>query len=106
MAIFVKKNCPFHFHLNLQFLMLILQNLYNPNEDIAALTLLRRGCVFFLEQCVCQCFCLKHRISFYNKLKTRYCGGTGMDSTVPTNTVPITTVTVKDSSSECTGFIG
>ena len=36
------------------------------------------------------------------------CGGTGTDSTVPTNTVqvPITTGTVTDSSSEYTGFIG
>ena len=34
------------------------------------------------------------------------CGGTGTDSTVPTNTVPITTGTVTDSGSECTGFIG
>ena len=37
-----------------------------------------------------------------------YCGGTGTDSTVPTNTVqvPITTGTVTDSGSEYTGFIG
>ena len=37
-----------------------------------------------------------------------FCGGTGTDSTVPTNTVqvPITTVTVTDSGSEYTGFIG
>ena len=37
-----------------------------------------------------------------------YCGGTGTDSTVPTNTiqVPITSGTVTDSGSECTGFIG
>ena len=36
-----------------------------------------------------------------------YCGGTGTDSTVPTNTVqvPITTGTVTDSGSEYTGFI-
>ena len=35
------------------------------------------------------------------------CGGTGMDSTVPTNTVqvPITKGIVKDSGSEYTGFI-
>ena len=40
--------------------------------------------------------------------KTMICGGTGTDSTVPTNTiqVPITTGTVTDSGSECTGFIG
>ena len=33
-----------------------------------------------------------------------YCGGTGTDSSVPTNTVqvPITTGTVTDSGSECT----
>ena len=38
----------------------------------------------------------------------RYCGGTGTDSTVPTNAVqvPITTGTVTDSGSEYTGFIG
>ena len=37
-----------------------------------------------------------------------YCGGTGTDSSVPTNTVqvPITTGTVMDSGSECTDFIG
>jgi len=36
------------------------------------------------------------------------CGGTGTESTLPTNTVqvPITTGTVTDSGSECTGFIG
>ena len=36
------------------------------------------------------------------------CGGTGTDTTVPTNTVqvPITTGTVMDSGSEYTGFIG
>jgi len=38
------------------------------------------------------------------------CGGTGMDSTVPTNTmqvpVPNTTGTVTDSGSVNTGFIG
>ena len=35
------------------------------------------------------------------------CGGTGTDSTVPTNNVqvPITTGTVTDSGSEYTGFI-
>ena len=40
--------------------------------------------------------------------KTSGCGGTGTDSTIPTNTVqvPITTGTVTDSSSECTDFIG
>jgi len=38
----------------------------------------------------------------------KYCGGTGTEITVPTNTVhvPITTGTVTDSGSECTGFIG
>ena len=37
-----------------------------------------------------------------------YCGGTGTDSTVPTNTVqvPIASGTVTDSGSEYTGFIG
>ena len=37
-----------------------------------------------------------------------YCGGTGTEITLPTNTVqvPITTGTVTDSGSECTGFIG
>ena len=37
-----------------------------------------------------------------------YCGGTSIDSSIPTNTVqvPITTGTVTDSSSEYTGFIG
>ena len=41
-------------------------------------------------------------------VKSKYCGGTGIDTTVPTNTlqVPITTGTVTDSGSECTGFIG
>ena len=36
------------------------------------------------------------------------CGGTGTDTTVPTNTVqvPITAGTVTDSGSEYTGFIG
>ena len=36
------------------------------------------------------------------------CGGTGTEVTVPTNTVhvPITTGTVTDSGSGCTGFIG
>ena len=36
------------------------------------------------------------------------CGGTGTDSTIPTNTiqVPITTGTVTDSGSEYIGFIG
>ena len=36
------------------------------------------------------------------------CGGTGTDTTLPTNTVqvPITTGTVTDSGSEYTGFIG
>ena len=36
------------------------------------------------------------------------CGGTGTETTVPTNTVhvPITTGTVTDSGSECTDFIG
>ena len=40
--------------------------------------------------------------------KITTCGGTGTDSTVPTNTVqvPITTGTVTDSGSEYTGFIG
>ena len=37
-----------------------------------------------------------------------YCGGTGTEVTLPTNTVqvPMTTGTVTDSGSECTGFIG
>ena len=41
-------------------------------------------------------------------LKIRSCGGKGTEVTVPTNTVqvPITTGTVTDSGSECTGFIG
>ena len=41
-------------------------------------------------------------------LTQSYCGGTGTDSTEPTNTVqvPITTGIVKDSGSEYTGFIG
>ena len=36
-----------------------------------------------------------------------YCGGTGIDSTIPTNTiqVPITTGTVRDSGSVYTGFM-
>jgi len=40
--------------------------------------------------------------------KLACCGGTGTEITVPTNTVqvPITTGTVMDSGSECTGFIG
>ena len=40
--------------------------------------------------------------------KDECCGGTGTEITVPTNTVqvPITTGTVTDSGSECTGFIG
>ena len=40
-------------------------------------------------------------------LELRYCGGTGTESTVPTNTVqvPITMGTVTDSGSEYTGFI-
>ena len=44
----------------------------------------------------------------YNLRKTHWCGGTGIDSTVPTNNVqvPITTGTVTDSGSECTDFIG
>ena len=38
----------------------------------------------------------------------RLCGGTGKDSTVPTNNVrvPIATGTVTDRGSEYTGFIG
>ena len=41
-------------------------------------------------------------------LKIMCCGGTGTDSTIPTNTiqVPITTGTVTNSCSEYTGFIG
>ena len=38
----------------------------------------------------------------------RLCGGTGKDSTVPTNNVrvPIATGTVTDSGSECSDYIG
>ena len=42
------------------------------------------------------------------ELNLSNCGGTGPDSTVPTNTIqiPITTGIVTDSGSEYTGFIG
>ena len=39
------------------------------------------------------------------KWQVLVCGGRGIDSTVPTNTVPITTGTVTDSCPEYTGFI-
>ena len=43
-----------------------------------------------------------------NMAEMTHCGGTGTDSTVPTNTVqvPITTGTVTDSGLEYTGLIG
>ena len=56
-----------------------------------------------------QSYCLKIFIQTKNiALFLRLCGGAGTDSTVPNNTVQvlITTGTVTDSGSECTGFIG
>ena len=55
---------------------------------------------------------LEDGLFYYNFIVQRYsrwlCGGTGTEVTLPTNTVqvPITTGTVTDSGSECTGFIG